>query len=93
MENYLLDTEYMYQWRKSSVFGRSEDAGCRKHPTRLSSAYVKAMISNDTRHLERVEQHLEFLSSTQPTRGRSRSIHPDDPQSERDASLRQEGER
>jgi hypothetical protein len=40
------------------------------------------MSINDTRYLERVEQHL--LSKTQPNRGRSRSINVNLPQREQE---------
>jgi hypothetical protein len=36
------------------------------------------MSLDDITHLERVEQQLDFLSSTQPNPGRSRSVHPRD---------------
>jgi hypothetical protein len=49
------------------------------------------MLANDTDHLERVEQL--WLSRTQPNPGRSRSIHPDDLQAQRDEQGKQEGER
>ena len=40
----------------------------------LPNANLKAMLANDTRHLERVEQNV--LSKTQPHLGHSRSIDP-----------------
>jgi hypothetical protein len=47
------------------------------------------MLPNDTKHLERVEQQLDWLRRTQPNPGRSRSIHPEDLLSERDEQVGQ----
>jgi hypothetical protein len=68
-----MDTDHMVQWRKASVFGVFESRVC-NHPTQRLLLELEAMLSNDTRHLERVEQYL--LHKTQPERGCCRSLRP-----------------
>lgn len=56
-------------------------------PDDASSTALESMLANDSEHHERVEQQLEFLSSTRPNRGRSRSVRVDPQRDE------QEGQR
>jgi hypothetical protein len=62
-----MDTDHMVQWRKASVFGVLETPGEQTPDAKASSRKFEAMIPNDIRHLERVEQYS--LSKTQPERG------------------------